>query len=135
MSQQFFNHQWSILCQSAQDNASRLASGASATASELIHRESGRFCRLDPPSSKEALNSAYTRRMALSARLTAITRADAVANAHPAAAENVFDEVRKFCDADLASTSEDFLEMQVANLKLTSQICSICEAKFSSHPL
>lgn len=123
--------QWSTLCHSARTNASRLMEGASPWAVELMTSESNRFCEGAPPQDKNALESAYTRRMALSARLTAISRADALAQAHPAAAPDLHAQLREFCEEHLPDASDEYLDMQLRNIELTKTVVAICSAR---HP-
>lgn len=132
MTSSFIASQWETMCQSARSNASGLIHGASRQAAELMQAESDRFCSHEPPRDKDALESIYTRRMALSARLTAIARADAMARAHPKVAADILSQVRRFCEDDLPASSDIFLEMQLRNIELTRTVAGICEADMVS---
>lgn len=134
MNAAFIAHQWSTLCDSAHTNVSRLSEGLSDAAIELMQAELDRFCALDPPQDKSALHAAYTQRMALSARLTAISRADAMARVHPGSAANILAEVGRFCDGDLPADDDDFLEMQRSNIELTETVADLCEAGSIGRP-
>ena len=128
MTSDFIAGQWATLCRSARSNATRLSEGASSKAAEFIDTELGRFCEVEPPFDKESLESAYTQRMALSARLTAISRADAMAQAHPVAAPEIHSRLGQFCQDDLPHTSDAFLDMQLQNIELTKAVVAICRS-------
>lgn len=122
----FVEKQWSVLCASARTNAERLGQGASAAAIAIMQSEADKFCDLTAPVDKGALHLAYTRRMGLSVRLTAISRADAMAEAYPGAADKIFQEVEKFCQASLPMGDDDYLDHQLQNLALTSKLADLC---------
>lgn len=132
MSPHFIASQWATLCHSAHTTSSRLTDGVTASAAELMAAESSRFCRIAPPQDKESLEAAYTRRMGLSARLTAIARADAEGRLHPDCAAEILAEVQEFCATDLPQSSDQFLSMQQQNIELTARIVAICERDFAA---
>jgi len=94
-----------------------------------MQTELGRFCQIEPPLDKDSLESAYTQRMALSARLTAISRADAMAQSHPHAAQEILSRLRDFCQGDLPAGSDAFLDMQLRNIELTKAVSDVCSVR------
>jgi len=132
MTRDYLQTQWSTLCESAQANTSRLTQGACPSAAKLMLEEANRFCDSGPPTDKVSLEAAYTRRMALSARLTAIARADAMARKSSEAAPEILTHVCQFCEGDLPDTSDAFLEMQLANIQLTRTIAKIYEGALTN---
>ncbi len=126
METSFVDKQWAVLCASARTNAERLGNGATETAVAIMQSEADKFCGLSAPVDKSDLHLAYTRRMGLSVRLTAISRADAMAQAYPGAAENIFQEVERFCQNDLPVGDDDYLDYQLQNLALTAKLSDLC---------
>ena len=120
--------QWATLCKSAQSSAKQLAEECHEAAAALMNSEADRFCRLPAPTTRDQLNAAYTRRMALSARLTAIKRAEALARANPDVMEQILAETARFCDGELPGDGETFLALQKRNLELTARIADLCAA-------
>ena len=119
--------QWNMLCRSATSTLARLQAGASPSAVELMRIETERFCSQNAPKCKDELEAAYTQRMALSARLTAITRADAMAGDFPHSAASIYVQLREFCRDALPTLSDDFLAMTMRNMELTRCLANICE--------
>lgn len=120
------NH-WNTLCKSATASAEQLAQACQEQTSAAAMRQAAqRFCQHSPPQSRQELQAAYTRRMSLSAHLTAIARADAMAVAHPAAKDRILEELQKLCAEDFADDGDSFIEFQRRNLELTEAISAIC---------
>ena len=132
MSPQFIASQWATLCHSAQASTAKLRQDASRKAAELMAGEAEKFARIGPPQDKETLEAAYTQRMGLSARLTAIARADAMARLHPDCAAEILSQVGEFCADDLPPSSDQFLAMQGRNIELTATIAELCRRDFAA---
>lgn len=129
MSPTFLAKQWATLCGSAHATARQLGAKCSERAVTLQRQEVERFCCKPAPQTKEELERAYTHRTALAARLTAIDRADAIARQHPQATDEIFQEIASFCEAELPTEVEEFLDMQRRNLELNARISELCAAE------
>jgi hypothetical protein len=119
--------QWETLCRSARSSAAQLSQGCIDAAASLLNAQASRFCERPAPSTRDQLNTVYTQRMSLSARLTAIRRADAMAQAHPSVQDEILKEVATFCNGDLPGSGAAFLDLQRRNLELTAAIAALCE--------
>lgn len=126
-SENYISLQWATLCNSARASATQLSQGCLEATAALMRTQAAHFCDHPTPSTRDQLNAAYTRRMALSARLTAIKRADAMARAHPDVKDRILAETAAFCDGDFPGSGSAFLELQKRNLELTTKIADLCD--------
>lgn len=115
-------------------HADSMAAMFRGVAADLILQETRRLCAQDLPRTRDELSLRQRQIAIVNERISAIANADLMASmVTPSAADEIFREMRDFCETALPLTEIEFREFHTVRAGLTSKISSICSADAMSH--
>jgi hypothetical protein len=118
--------QWALMTDLAQSFVFSTARGCPGSAAGMMTAEGQKFLGQRAPAKADELPGCLTQHMAVTAKISAIAHAYAMARMHPNVAEEIYAETKKFCDHDLPCTTEGLAELQKQVQAVTTAILRIC---------